>query len=173
MELVAKASPTLLNTKKPLGVKKARKIEAGLAEVEREIAEGEKKMEEWAERFPARKAIGLVAVKADTDRTEEMESFVDDLMMLRNTSLILAEMLEPFMIRRALGVQRILKRSRVAPAVEVATAEAEAATFIVVAVAAAAAEIAVAEVAAATVAEEATAAFAAVVAAASAEGRRG
>ena len=98
-----------------------------------------------------------------------MESFADDLMMLRNTSLIPTEMLEPFVIRRALGVQRILERSRVAAAAEVAAVEAEAAAFIAVAVAAAAAEIAVAEAAAAVLAEEATAAFAVVVAAASAE----
>lgn len=145
-------------------MKKARKIKAGLAEAEKEIAEGEKKMEEWAERFSARKAIRL----ADIDRTEVMESFADDLMMLRNTSLIPTEMLEPFVIRRALGVQRILKRSRVAAAAEVAAAEAEVAAFIAVTVTAAA-EIAVAEAAAAALAEEATAAFAAVVAAASAE----
>ena len=169
LELVAEASPTSLNTRKPLGVKKARKIKAGLAEAQREEAEGEKKMEEWAEKFSARKAIGLAAVKASTDRIEVMESFADDLMMLRDTSLIPAEMLEPFMIRRALGVQRILKRSRVAAAAHVAAAEAEAAGVIAAEVAAAAAEIAVAEAAAAAVAAEATAAFAAVVAAAASE----
>ena len=169
LEVVAEASPTSLNTRKPLGVKKARAIKAGLAEAEREIAEGEKKMEEWAENFSARKTIGLAAVQADIDRTEMMASFADDFMMLRDTSLIPAEMLEPFLSRRALGITRIFKRSRVAAAAAVAAAEVEAAAVIAVAAAAAAAAIAVAEAAAAAVAEEARAAFAAVVAAASAQ----
>ena len=100
------------------------------------------------ENFSAREAIGLAAVKASTDRTEMMESFADNTMMLRDTSLIYAQMLEPFLITRALGVQRILKRNRVVAAPEVA---------------AAATEIVVAEAAAPAVVEEATAAFAAVV----------
>ena len=115
------------------------------------------------ENFSAREAIGLAAVKASTDRTEMMESFADNTMMLRDTSLIYAQMLEPFLITRALGVQRILKRNRVVAAAEVAAAAAEAAAVIAAAVAAAATEVVVAEAAAPAVIEEATAAFAAVV----------
>ena len=45
LEIVAKGSPTSANTRKPLGMKKARKVGAGLAAVAKEVAERKEAMQ--------------------------------------------------------------------------------------------------------------------------------
>ena len=136
LEMVAEAAPTCANTKKPLGVKKARMIKQGLAAADKEIESEERHLSAWAENFAGRKETSLAAIKAAADRTaanaartDALLSAQDDSMLLRDTSRMSEPVLAVFLVRQKLAMDRILHRCLVADRVMAAAATAAATEF--------------------------------------------
>lgn len=68
LELVDKASPTCANTAKPHGVKKARKLKAGLAAQAIEEKELEGRLSGWVEHYGRRAEIGIASNEVASER---------------------------------------------------------------------------------------------------------
>lgn len=166
---MAQASPTVANTDKPEGVKKARRTMREIRDTEKELAVEEKRLGEYIEQFSRQAEIQIESLKEQSLLREQLERSSDNNILLTDTSGMSPEKLAVYSLLLKSSMDSIVARSRrdeelnTAAIAAAAIAAADAAAAVVDADAAAAvvaAAVVTAAVAAAAIAAAAVAAAA-------------
>ena len=109
---LATESPTVANTNKPQGVKRARMTLKELKETEKEMAIEEQRLETYIEQFSRQAEIQIESHKQQSMRTEQHKNSTDDLILMTNTSRMSPEVLHLFNRRLGIAMDNIDARRR-------------------------------------------------------------
>lgn len=125
----AEESPTVANTNKPQGVKRARMTLKELKETEKEMAIEEQRLGTYIGQFSRQAEIQIESHKQQSLRTEQQKNSTDDLILMTDTSRMSPAVLHLFNRRLGIAMDNIDARCRLheeRKAAAAATAEAEA-----------------------------------------------
>ena len=117
-------APTCASTKKPEGVKRARRSMNELAVMDREIAKVERKMESWLDSYTHRKELATIVIAAADRRSRSLQDTANDKIWPISTSGMEGDELEYYLERKMHALQDVRRETKKRAAEELAEAEA-------------------------------------------------